>query len=46
MPKNRPGTLGSEQYQQVLAFLLLENRYVDAGSIWLADQLSTIPLSR
>ena len=46
MPRNKPASLSAEQYQQLLAFLLLQNQFVKADTALEASQLAAIPLSK
>lgn len=44
MPVNRPGELPVEEYQQLLAMLLVENKLVQRNSVLDFDALGDIPL--
>jgi len=46
MPPSAPDSLPSQSYLQVLACLLLENKYVLPGAILSPDQLDNIGLAR
>lgn len=45
MPADAPGSLPMEQYQQVLAFALLQNNLVTDDETFNPDQLSDISLN-
>lgn len=44
MPVNRPGELPAEEYQQLLAMLLVENNIVEKNTVLDFDALGDIPL--
>jgi mono/diheme cytochrome c family protein len=44
MPVNRPGELAVEEYQQLLAMLLVENKVVQRSTVLDFDALGDIPL--
>ena len=44
MPLSSPGSLSPQQYLQVLAFLLLQNGYVNANTVMNQSNLAGITL--
>jgi hypothetical protein len=44
MPVNRPGELAAEEYQQLLAMLLVENKIAEKNAVLDFDALGEIPL--
>lgn len=46
MPFDAPGSLSSQQYQEVLAYLLVQNNFVSPGTAWDPDKLSDIALKK
>ncbi len=46
MPMDAPGSLTQQQYQQVLAYLLVENNFVPASSPLDVNRLDAVPLTR
>lgn len=46
MPMNAPGSLSPLEYQQVLAFLLVQNNFTTAGTQFDVNQLGSVPLQK
>ncbi len=46
MPFDAPGSLSSQEYQNVLAFLLVQNNYVTSGTAFNSNQFGNIQLKR
>ncbi len=46
MPFDAPGSLSSQDYLNVLSFLLVQNNYVDAGTALDQNQLGNIQLKK
>ena len=46
MPANAPGSLSSQQYLEVTAYLLLQNGYVSSGQAMDSASLGGIPLTK
>ncbi|MBI4287543.1 MAG: cytochrome c [Chloroflexi bacterium] len=46
MPLYTPGSLPKEEYVQIVAFLLLQNKYAAAGAAFDSNKLSQISLAR
>lgn len=42
MPQNAPGSLPPDQYQQVLSYLLIQNKVVDANAPFEPDKLNAL----
>lgn len=45
MPQSSPGSLSLQLYQQVLCYLMVQNNYVDAQTIFDAGNLDQVPIS-
>jgi hypothetical protein len=45
MPWTAPGSLSQQQYWQVLCFLLIQDGFATAGTVFDANNLSQIPLT-
>lgn len=46
MPANAPGSLSQQEYQQVLAFLMVQNNYTTASTTFDTNKLTDLPLSK
>ena len=44
MPRNKPGSLATMEYQQVLSYILIKNGFVGQQEIFKAGQLSDITI--
>jgi cytochrome c oxidase subunit 2 len=44
MPLNAPGSLSAQQYDELLSFILVQNNWMQAGTVFDPNSLSSVPL--